>query len=272
MKVIDNHHERISLARRQQQLVQEIFDFSASPLLVPSRSRAGVQTYQNNLLMTAARALTITYPVIEKMLGAEAIRVLAKSLLDMKPPSSGDWAEWGGDLADALTLTPIIQDYPYLYGMAKLEWKLHQVGRSKDQTINLASINRLTDNDLSGVWIQLVDALSLQKSTYPLDILWKAHQSQDTNFQLDIETLAQAIHEHQGPCCLMIYKQHQIAKFKSLSEQEFQWLTDIYSGYSIADLLDRHPSVDFAHWFSSAIEQNWIKELSLTSHYSGEQS
>ncbi len=263
---------RQGLLQRQQQLVERIFAFIEPHRSIAPDTHQGIRIYQNNLLMTATRALSITYPVIEKMVGKQTLTALAKLLLHRDPPDSGDWAEWGESLAELLTTTELVQQAPYLFDMAQLEWKIHQVSRCPEQAVNLATLSRLTDYDLARVYIRLSPAIALQHSNYPIDALWRAHQTRNDYFQINQRELKKAIQQHQGACLLLIYQQHQVAQLKRVTPQEYRWLQDILAGYSIAELLDQHPEFDFVAWFSSAIQENWIEQLTITRPHEGDQS
>lgn len=261
---------RLNLLQRQQQLIEKIFTFiEPHHQLVPATDQ-GLKIYQNNLLMTATRALMLSYPVIQKMLGKEAMTALAKQLLEFDPPNHGDWAEWGEKLADYITKTSLIKDHPFLYDTAKLEWKIHQVSRGMEGTVNLATLSRLTDYDLKRVHIELTSATALYQSKYPMDAIWMAHQPVSSGYQIDDKALEQAIEQHEDSCLLFIHQHHQLPQLKRLTEPEYQWLANIIQGYSIAELLESQPGFDFVGWFSSAIKNNWIKQITLNPVQTGE--
>ena len=250
-----------SLVFRQQQIVEMIFALDRSPGGFAQDQGGGLEIYQQNLIFTAARALSSTYPVLEKMLGAETLTSIAARLVNTVPPSTGDWADWGESVGKLLATTPLIESHPYLPDMADLEWKVHQVVRKAVQPVALPSLSRLTEKNLHAVYIRLAPSLQLMRSVFPVDELWFAHQPRDGEFRLDMDALTQAIAQQQGDCLLAIYQQHQMPRLRRVSSSQFQWLSDIESGFSVAELIDRHQQANFIKYFTEAIENNWIERL-----------
>ncbi|GAA3930675.1 DNA-binding domain-containing protein [Litoribacillus peritrichatus] len=249
---------------QQQQLISLIFGMQNTTTIHSEAFHRGLQVYQNNLLATAARALTITYPVVDKLLGEEAMKQLAKQLLKHTPPSSGDWADWGENLSEQLLTTPLTDDYPFLYDMTVMEWRLHQTARAQVKPFDVESLPLLGDSPLESLRIQLAPGIQLLESDFPVDVIWRAHQGNQDQFKLDTDALAKEINKHQGPCRLLIYQQHNLPHLQRITEAEYQWFQDIFAGHSLNELLDRHPKFEFSHWLSTALENHKIEKLFIS--------
>lgn len=251
-----------TLEARQQELVKMIFSIQAEPQPVAASAfDRGLKIYRNNLLMTATRSLSLSYPVLEKMLGKDAIRVLARDLLQRSPPRTGDWAEWGGGLAERLSQSPLIEAHPYLPDIAHLEWLVHQASRAESPPLVLAELSRLSEQPAENVRFRLAPSIALLKSDFPVDLLWQAHQPQDEEFELDAPALATALSKQSGPCTVLVFQQNQVARVKRLSEAEYRWVHDMAQANSLAELLDRHPDFDFINWLSQAIKEGLLEGL-----------
>ena len=244
---------------QQNALLTQIYGPSTD--VVDHSQTAGLAIYQNNLLMTAARALSISYPVIEKMVGEQTIVALARHLLQHQQPSSGDWADWGSALATTLDKTPLVEGAPYLPDMATVEWLMHNVARSPTPVLQAETLTLLASHAPDTLYFELPDALTTFHSVIPIDVLWHAHQSQDGEFSLDQEALADALKNASGDCFLVIYQHDLRATIERISEDEFAWLNDIHHGRNLAELLDTHPNFDFAEWLKKASRLSQIKAL-----------
>ncbi|MBB6522251.1 putative DNA-binding domain-containing protein [Pseudoteredinibacter isoporae] len=254
MKQVHSSSERAQLARRQAQLVDRIF------CLKENQSK-GLAIYQNNLRFTAARALSISYPVLEKLLGQETMVALAQSLLQQESPNSGDWADWGGQLAEFIGNTEFIQDHPYVDDIARLEWKLHELGRQRSSTLERDSLALLESHDLENVHIELNPDIDIYHSALPVDQIWLAHDAIENASALDETALAEAFRQYPGECFLLLYRRQYKPDLLRLNEDTFYWFQDIKQGLNLEQLLDRHPEFDFVHWLAKAVENNWIHRL-----------
>ncbi|NIB40761.1 DUF2063 domain-containing protein [Pseudomaricurvus alkylphenolicus] len=257
------HHmsrEKQTLAYRQQELVAMIYGLQKAHPKYSEGFARGLRVYQNNLLATAARALSVTYPVVDQLLGDEAMRVLTRGLLRESPPSTGDWADWGSDLGELILTTPLAQEHPFLFDVATLEWQLHEASRSLDQALEVGSLSLLADSPIEKLHIQLASSIHVMASDYPVDIIWRAHQDNDLN----THNLADELQAHQGRCYLIIHQQDDRPRLQRMTAAEYLWLADIREGLSLGELLDVHSDFDFPQWLSTALENQWIERLTET--------
>ncbi len=252
---------RKSLVRDQQALIERIYfsDVSGSSLNSPKKD--GIAIYQSNLLSTATRSLLVTYPVLTKLLGEVSIRYLASRLLRTEPPSTGDWGDWGQGVNESVAASTLAEDYPFLQDIALLEWALHQSGRCLVQPMDMQSLTVMQGDRLLNTSIQLSPCVKLLKSSYPVDDIWRAHQTRSETAELDEALLASAIARHQGTCRLIVYQHNQLPQIAKLTELEYHWLSDVSNQFVVGELIDKYPQLDFINWLAKAIELNWISGL-----------
>ncbi|MFC3093958.1 putative DNA-binding domain-containing protein [Alteromonas sediminis] len=241
----------------QQFLLNEIFSFSQSTAL----QKNALSIYQNNLLMTALRSLSISYPVIESMVGEHALYVLTRRLLDMDKPASGDWAEWGDKLATCLFNSELYESYPYLPDIANLEWAFHIASRSEVLSFDGDSLQRLSKSDLEDIYCILSSSVSLLPSAYPQHQIWQAHRVVDSG-QLPDKSVLKAIMSNidKAEHCIA-YQHNGVAKVEVLTEEKLNWMLGMQEGISVASLLDLYPTFNFASWLSEAISKSWLTRL-----------
>lgn len=254
-----------TLLERQKNLVDQIIYQTEKHFVSHHRQATGLAIYRNNLYSTATRALMITYPVLKMMLGEDVCRFLAKQLLRSEPMFTGDWGDWGESLSDVIATTQLARSYPFLQDMAQLEWCIHQSERTRSETFNKQSLNSVGEQDFLQSEITLSQSLRFMESRYPIDHIWHAHQSPNTETEQFQITLANAIAEHSGTCHLVVHNSLDGKKCTNISEQEYLWLKDASEFYTIGELLDRHPTFNFIDWLAKAIQNNWISSLSSTS-------
>ena len=111
----------------------------------------GLAVYKRNLHANAMRALEISFPTVEQLLGAELFAYCVEQLLLTSPPGSGDWGTWGREFSALLSQLPALDDYPYVADMATLDYSLHVLNRAKDFSVELSSMSLLASHDLDHV-------------------------------------------------------------------------------------------------------------------------
>lgn len=248
-----------TLAIRQQELISMIFNLNISDVMDKS-VQAGLRVYQNNLLMTAARSLSISYPVMQKLLSHDTMVALAQLMLKKNPPNTGDWADWGEELVHVLAESELMAEHPYLADMAVLEWQLHCVSKGADQSPEPSTLFLLEEHDASELAIQISSTVKTLSSSFPVDAIWQAHQVVEHSDHIDNEELIKTIREQGYECTLLLYE-NSGTQLSRLDKNEYQWWIDIQQGCSVSELLDRHPEIDFVGWLSKAIEHNWIQKI-----------
>lgn len=248
------------LGRRQEALITLIFT-EQSPLESEEEDQVskGLKIYQNNLLMTAVRALSLKYPVVDKMIGREALSNLTRKLLLVELPTSGDWADWGEHLSSLITTTELHDQHPYLAEVASFEWLIHEAARGAGTELNVNSLARLSEPDLKRVFIQLSSTLKVLSFQYPVDEIWMLHQLDES--QIDTHELAMLLKTPTELHHLVIYQREAVPCAERITEEENAWLKDILAGWSLEELLERYVSFDLSNWLSVAIEEQWLESL-----------
>lgn len=248
------------LCRRQEALITLIFnEQSTSDGEGEDSVSKGLKIYQNNLLMTAVRALSLKYPVIDKMIGREALSSLTQKLLHMELPTTGDWADWGKHLSSLIMTTELHDQHPYLAEVASFEWFLHETARGVGTELNVNSLVRLSESNLKGVFIQLSKTLKVLSYQYPVDEIWMLHQLSED--QIDTYELAGLLKEPTELHHIVIYQREAVPCVERLTEQENAWLIDVLAGLSLEELLDKYVDFDLSDWLSVAIEEQWLEGL-----------
>ncbi|WP_139112493.1 DNA-binding domain-containing protein [Hoeflea olei] len=77
--------------------------------------------YRNTVTVTRIDALAAIFPAIERLVGQEAFRSLARLHLVEEPPASPVLFEYGAGFAALLERTEPLRPYPYLADVARLE-------------------------------------------------------------------------------------------------------------------------------------------------------
>lgn len=89
-------------------------------------SDAEYTIYRDNALACWTRALSNTYPVVEKLVGETFFREAARRFFERFPSRSGNLDDLGEDFAAFLRGYPPAGELAYLPDVARLEWNCHR--------------------------------------------------------------------------------------------------------------------------------------------------
>lgn len=78
--------------------------------------------YRNNVIVSLTEALSHTYPAIERLLGEDYFKALARAFVQEHPPRSPVLMWYGDAFVDFIEAFPPLADFPYLGDVARLEW------------------------------------------------------------------------------------------------------------------------------------------------------
>lgn len=139
------------------------------------------EIYRNNTKSSLGHALAATYPVVEKLVGEEFFRFVAKQYVQIHPPMVPQLLAYGGEMATFLAHFPPAQSVPYLPDMARLEWARTQSYFAPDaENVAPDALAAVPPDDLAAVQFSLHPTVRLVGSAHPVFRIWNAHQGDRT--------------------------------------------------------------------------------------------
>ncbi|MBV8048933.1 MAG: putative DNA-binding domain-containing protein [Paludibacterium sp.] len=172
-----------SLRELQTAFAAAVFGQDPTPFLAgcagdPARAERAFRVYRDSVLSNLSRALSSTYPVIERIVGAPFLHAAARRYAQERPSRSGDLNDYGGDFADFLGCFAPAATLPYLPDVARLEWAIHQVGAAADAPPADLSLLAATDPAHWGaLCLTLAPAHAVLASSWPLYDIWHVNQA-----------------------------------------------------------------------------------------------
>ncbi|WP_417667720.1 DNA-binding domain-containing protein [Roseibium sp.] len=88
--------------------------------------------YRNNVTASLVEALEQTFPAVQKMLGEDYFKALARAFVAEYPPKSPVLIWYGGEFASFVEGFEPLRSYPYLADVARLEWAWLQSYHAQD--------------------------------------------------------------------------------------------------------------------------------------------
>ncbi len=143
---------------------------------VEARLRLGI--YRNNLHEGFIRALGLEFPVIERLVGGDYFRQLAKEFLAVQPSRAGDLHEVGAPFPHYLRSRYGHTEYAYLPDVAELEWAYQQAAVAAEAPgFDPAALAGVAAEDYGRLRFGLKPACLLVRSEFPILRIWQTNQS-----------------------------------------------------------------------------------------------
>ncbi len=155
----------------------------------PRRAEAAARLaiYRNNLHEGFIKALSLEFPVIERLVGHDYFRQLAKEFMNAHPSRAGDLHKIGGPFPQYLRQRFAGTEYAYLPDVAVLEWAHQQSAVAAEApSLNVQSLTRISPESYGQLRFNLHPACFLVHSVYPVLRIWQANQSEGDTETIDL--------------------------------------------------------------------------------------
>lgn len=151
----------------------------APPADIASRNGALPQrrfnVYRNNVYAGLIGVLEARYPAVQRLVGDEFFRAMARIFIDRSPPRSPVLLAYGRNFPRFLKAFELVRDVPYLPDVAHLEWKLHVARHAADTpALPIGKLSAYGDA-ATNLQFLFAPAVSLVTSDYPVFSLWQAN-------------------------------------------------------------------------------------------------
>jgi len=197
---------------------------------IPAASR--VRIYRNTAISVLTDALRLSYPAVDRLVGAAFFDAAAAVFIRRQPPTSAYLTEYGADFASFLASFPPAQSLAYLPDVARLEWALNVAANAPDvPALNPASLASIDPDAHGRVCFTPHPSLSLLRLDHPADAIADAVIGRDEAALAAIDVLA-------GPVWLVIHRGPDAIAVQRLAEGEWQLTHDLCSGATLEAALD----------------------------------
>ena len=167
---------------------------------------ARLAVYRHHVFTSLTAALEATYPVVVRLVDARFFRFAANRYIRMHPPTSPCLFEYGAALPDFLAAFAPSQPLAYLPDVARLEWAMNVALHAPDAApVERAALARRAR-------IALHPSITLLRSPWPVDAIWRANQSDAVEDCVDVGS---------GETRLQVWRAGDDVLFRALSPAAF---------------------------------------------------
>jgi hypothetical protein len=157
---------------------------------------ARLAIYRHHILATLTDVLTSTYPVVCRLVDERFFGYAADQYIRQHPPASPCLFEYGGTFADFLATFPPCRSLAYLPDVARLEWAMNVAEHAADMApLDPQALTGLDRADVPGLTFTVDPSLTLLRSSWPIDDIWRANQAAVADTRIDLAT---------GSVCLQV--------------------------------------------------------------------
>ena len=129
--------------------------------------------YRNNVTVSLVDALKAGFPVVDKLIGTENFRNIAREYLRSEPPASPLMMLYGAGFPAFLASFPPLAKYAYLPDVARLEYALCESYHAADHTpVAPEALGQIAPDGLARLRVTLAPSLRLLASPWPIHALW----------------------------------------------------------------------------------------------------
>lgn len=139
---------------------------------------ARLAIYINHFRVTLIEALASAFPVVQQLVGEPFFRAAARRYVREIPPADPCLFAYGDAFPAFVARLTEAASLPYLGGVARLEWAIHQAWHAPDAEVvdTETAAGALAVAGIADVHIRLHPSCRLVASRFPVDRIWQVHQ------------------------------------------------------------------------------------------------
>ena len=233
---------------------------AAETMAEDGRSLRSLALYRRLIRNNFVQVLTITYPVLHRLVGPRYFDVLARGYLKRYPSMSGDLFSYGRHLSVMLFE---LQLSPLLIELARLEWVCHEAYQAADAPpLTSDQLDAIVSADPSQVTFQFHAAVRLLSFSFPVHRVWLALQpeaSADEVVELPLPEQETGVVVTRGDGKVQV---------TSLGRADYLLLEAMARGIDAASVegmaIESEPEFDFARFMTTVLNLGVITGFSVT--------
>jgi uncharacterized protein (UPF0276 family) len=223
--------------------------------IVPGGSALrNVALYRRLIRTNYTQVLSVTYPVIRRLVGPRYFDLLARGYLKRYPSMSGDLFWYGRHLAVWLLQ---LQVPPLLVELARLEWACHEVYPAADSLpLPHGQLDAIATTDPSQAILSLCPAVRLLRLSQPVHRVWLALQpGAPTDSAVDLPLPENEI-------CIVVTRTEGRTRVATLADLDYRLLVAMADQKTVAEVeqmaRESDPEFDFARFMASLLDLNLL--------------
>ncbi|WP_246541960.1 DNA-binding domain-containing protein [Roseibium polysiphoniae] len=125
--------------------------------------------YRNNVVVSLVEAIEQTFPSVQRMIGEDYFKALARAFVVENPPQSPVLMWYGAEFPAFLETFEPLAAYPYLTDVARIEWNWLQAYHAEDATpLSPEELAEVAPDALGNMTFKIHPAAIVVESAWPI--------------------------------------------------------------------------------------------------------
>jgi Putative DNA-binding domain len=194
--------------------------------------------YGNTIFSGLTKALRLAFPAVERLVGAEFFGGAADAFIRQHLPRAAYLDQYGGEFPDFLGRFPPATSLSYLADVAALEWAMNCALHAPDETpLELSQLAILTPQDQGRVSFRAHPSVSLLRSDFPIDDIWRAVLSGDDHALAALDLAA-------GPVFVLVERGATGIEVTRMEKPAWKFLDALCRGEPLHSAIDSATDLD----------------------------
>jgi Putative DNA-binding domain len=213
-------------------------DAAAAALLAERHGPERLAIYRNTFVTGATKALALSYPAVERLVGDEFFAGAAQIFIASNPPRAAWLDLYGADFPAFLAVFPPAAGLVYLPDVARLEWAVSRALHAADRApLALAGLAQLAPADRGRVRLEPHPSISLLRANAPADVIWRAVLERDDATLAGLDLAGAPFH-------LLVERQSTGVEVTRLDPQAWAFASALCAGRPLEAALDAAAGID----------------------------
>jgi hypothetical protein len=202
-------------------------DVAAAAMLPEGVGADRLNIYRNTVLVGLTKALSLCFPAVGRLVGADFFEGAAGLFIPQHPPRAAWLDRYGAEFPDFLQHFAPAATLAYLPDVARLEWAVNLALHASDAAaLDLARLGSLAPEHQASVAFVPHPSVSLLRLDHPADDIWRAVLDGD-------DAALAAVNVDAGPVHLLVERGAAGVEVLRLAEPAWRFARDLVAGHTI---------------------------------------
>jgi Putative DNA-binding domain len=230
---------------------------AVAPFLTDGSPINRLDIYHNTIFSGLTKALCLTYPAVQRLVGVDFFEGVAQLFIVWHPPRAACLNCYGGEFPDFLRDLPAATAVAYLADVARLEWAVNCAIHAPDiEPFEFATLTAIDPGDRGGVSFTAHPSVHLVRADYPVDLIWRAVLADDDRALRAIDLSSGLVH-------LVAGRRSTGVEVVRLEEKVWRFLAELYAGRPIQAAINSCADFDAAAALAQHLAFGWFVAFKL---------
>ena len=213
--------------------------------------------YRNTFQSTLVGALRLSFPAVQRLVGAEFFEGAARLFIKEQLPRSAYLDDYGADFPEFLAKFAPAASLVYLPEVARLEWTVNRVLHAPDvPPFDVRSLLQLQDTERACVQFAPVPSVALARCGYPADVIWRSVLEEE-------DSALAAVDLADGPVWLLVQRLPTGLDVRRLGESGWCFSRRLFDGLPLHAVLDEFAGLETDAWIAEHLATGRLASFSL---------